>query len=161
MGEGRINGIPPLLIASCILLRTAGKVSVRGWTEISLSIFLSRASPVSPTLAYLSPGSLLPFPVWVSFICRVLIAGKVEEYKAHRAVINNTVCWQQKRAEVYIYSRHGHIFIMETGNPKEELKFSTTSVQRSKSNLLHKLHHHIWLQSVFTVMIIISGGLTV
>lgn len=70
----------------------------------------------------------------MSFICRVLIAGKVEEHKAHRAVINNTVCcWQQKQAEVCIYSRHDHVLIMETGNLKEELNFSTISVQRSKS----------------------------
>lgn len=37
--EGGINGIFFfLLIASCILLRIAGKVSVSAWTEIYLSI---------------------------------------------------------------------------------------------------------------------------
>lgn len=73
-----------LLIASCFLLRTAGEVSARAWTEISLLSLSCLSALCLDSSFYFSP-------FWMSFICRVMIAGKAEDQR-REAVINKTVC---------------------------------------------------------------------
>lgn len=90
-----------LLIAFCFLLRTAGKVSLRAWTEISLSF----PSPVSSFhLSLPLPPSLLSLcyqlsvwtphfyfsPCWTSFLCRVMIAEKEEEWLCEAVITKMT-----------------------------------------------------------------------
>lgn len=83
-----------LLIASCFLLRTAGKVSVRAWTEISLSLFLSCYLSV----LFISSLSGLFFLFLPSLDVLHLQGG--EGSAGDRVpVINRTVWWQQTQTE--------------------------------------------------------------
>lgn len=134
-----------LLIASCFLLRTAGKVSARAWTK--------NLSPLSLfCLSALCLDSFYVSPFWMSFICRVIIAGKAQDWRQDHVKQSLTKLYTEsksRQSRFYKYSRHGHdlyIFKKEAGNFREELYLiycqqRPISVQGSNCYLFSKYYY--------------------